>query len=75
MEELPNYLEFTIKEPRPLKDIFPFASEGCIDLLEGLLQLDPVRRLSASEALAHPYFSKEEPRPCENKELPLPVKK
>lgn len=34
---------------------------GC-QLLEGLLEYDPGRRMAAAEALDHPYF-KEEPRP------------
>jgi hypothetical protein len=27
VEDLPNYLEFTIKEVKPLKEVFPFVSE------------------------------------------------
>ena len=30
--------------------------EGALSLLEGLLQWDPARRLSAADALAHPFF-------------------
>lgn len=29
----------------------------CLDLLHSIFELSPIRRLSASEALKHPYFS------------------
>ena len=29
-----------------------------VDLLHGLLQLDPSRRLTANQALRHPFFNK-----------------
>lgn len=40
-------------------------STQCLDLLLGLLQYDPVRRLSTDEALLHPYFL-EGPKVTEN---------
>ncbi len=36
-----------------------------MDLLEGLLALNPARRLRAHDALAHPYFA-DSPSDCEN---------
>jgi serine/threonine protein kinase len=43
-----------------------------LDLLLRLLTLDPAKRISAPEALKHPYFSTF-PLPCEPHELPKPV--
>jgi serine/threonine protein kinase len=34
------------------------VTEEALDLLEKLLQFDPEKRLTASEALEHPYFKK-----------------
>jgi len=38
--------------------MFPEASAMEIDLLEKLLEYDPEKRLSAEEALAHPFFAR-----------------
>ncbi|CAK4633007.1 hypothetical protein LEN26_010887 [Aphanomyces euteiches] len=40
----------------PFKSLFPTASADAIDLLERLLQFDPVCRYTVDEALAHPYM-------------------
>ena len=37
VESLPNYLQFTIKEVKPLKSFIPFATPACLDLLDKLL--------------------------------------
>ncbi|CAE7083047.1 unnamed protein product [Rhizoctonia solani] len=41
----------------PWQQVVPKASPHAIDLLECLLQFDPTKRITAQEALAHPYFA------------------
>ncbi|KAL7060995.1 hypothetical protein AAHC03_09304 [Spirometra sp. Aus1] len=45
------------QEKRELRDVFPWASPVVLDLLGKILTLDPDRRLTATQALAHPYFA------------------
>ncbi|EEB91574.1 hypothetical protein MPER_10045, partial [Moniliophthora perniciosa FA553] len=40
-----------------LRQVLPKASPHAIDLLERLLKFDPAERISAAEALSHPYFT------------------
>ena len=40
-----------------LRDMFPTASEEALDLLKNLLQFNPNKRLSAEQALRHPYVA------------------
>jgi cyclin-dependent kinase 7 len=58
-KHLPNFTPFAAKKPTPWKAMFPAATPDCLDLLKGLLQFDPNKRLSASEALEHAYFKAE----------------
>ena len=53
---------------RPLADLFPSASPEAVDLIRRCLQFNPERRITAYEALRHPYVAQfhneaEEP-PC-----------
>lgn len=41
------------------------VSEACQDLLDGLLQKDPTKRISAAECLEHPFLLPTEPAPTE----------
>lgn len=69
---LPNKADFSIGITckRTLESRFlSLISEDGLDLLSGLLQLNPYKRLNALDALEHPYF-KNEPLPMEPNELP-----
>ncbi|CAD5214961.1 unnamed protein product [Bursaphelenchus xylophilus] len=45
------------REPLPWKAILPKASSRAVDLAERLLKMEPWNRLSADDALSHPYLS------------------
>ena len=46
------------RDPVELRVLFPEASEVTLDLMRKLLQLEPRKRVSAEEALAHKYLSR-----------------
>ncbi|KAH8834760.1 kinase-like domain-containing protein [Flagelloscypha sp. PMI_526] len=41
----------------PFQSVVPTASPQALDLLERLLKFDPKERITAAEALSHPYFT------------------
>lgn len=45
------------RQPADLAHKFPAASAECVDLISRLLAVDPRRRLTAREALDHPYLA------------------
>jgi serine/threonine protein kinase len=49
-------LVFPKFEPRNLADIIPNASASAISLIASMLQYNPQKRPSASQALQHAYF-------------------
>ncbi|KAK2739024.1 regulator of ime2 [Myotisia sp. PD_48] len=54
----PNYMEhkFPQIKPHPFNKVFRKASPEAIDLITALLEYTPTQRLSAVEALCHPFF-------------------
>jgi mitogen-activated protein kinase 3 len=44
------------RPPKPWRSVFPDASSSAIDLIKNLLQFDASKRLTAEEALNHPYL-------------------
>jgi len=74
MTSLPDYLAFNPCPPTPFKQLFRAADDDALDLLSKMLQFDPSARISATEALAHPYFHKS-PAPTHPSKLVLPLKK
>lgn len=76
---MPKYIEFENREPMDLIGLFGRPRDGSIaaglpsdlDLLLKMLTLNPAKRITASKALNHVYFS-QDPAPCDPGELPVP---
>ena len=61
---------------KKLRDMFPNASDEALDLLKSLLQFNPHKRLTADQALAHPYvaqFHNPEEEPVCTKKIFIPI--
>lgn len=69
---LPFFLRFKDTHPRPLKEqLPPELSDAGVALLRAMLALDPTKRISVDDALAHAFFD-EAPVPVDPSELELP---
>jgi len=56
--KLPQYKnDFPVYEARDLAKLFPTLNKTGLDILRKFLRFDPDTRISAQEALAHPYFA------------------
>jgi len=56
MTSLPDYIPYNYCPPTPFKQLFTAATDDAIDLLSAMLRYSPSSRLTATEALKHPYF-------------------
>lgn len=49
-------MSFTYHDGTGIASLIPYCSADCIDLIQQLLTYDPEKRISAKQALKHPYF-------------------
>lgn len=57
-EKSRRYVASLPKRPKiPWHSLYPDATPEAIDLLDQMLAFNPDRRITAEEALAHPYFA------------------
>jgi cyclin-dependent kinase 7 len=69
LSSLPDYHDFPKYTRTSLKSLFTAASDDTLDLLEKMLEYDPLRRVTTEEGLQHAYF-KTSPRPTPCEKLP-----
>ncbi|KAF9163597.1 TFIIH complex serine/threonine-protein kinase subunit kin28 [Actinomortierella ambigua] len=73
LSTLPNYMQYRQYPKTPLRLLFTAAGADTLELLESMLIYDPNKRISAREALLHPYFFNK-PRPTKLENLPKPAR-
>jgi cyclin-dependent kinase 7 len=70
LAKLPLFVQFDPQAPAPFELTFQGLPLDAIDLLKNLLALNPTKRLTAAEALKHPYFTND-PKPTTPSDLIL----
>lgn len=55
-EKALKYIRTLNRIPKDFKEVFPSANPVALDLLQKMLILNPDKRITVDEALAHPYF-------------------
>ncbi|KAJ8985551.1 hypothetical protein NQ317_019935 [Molorchus minor] len=71
VKALTDYVEFKTFNSIPLKTIFTAAADDLLNLIEGLLVLNPIKRKECAECLQMQFFSNK-PAPTIGSKLPLP---
>ncbi|KNC51872.1 CMGC/CDK/CDK7 protein kinase [Thecamonas trahens ATCC 50062] len=71
VSELPDFVEFEPSNGIALGKVVASAPADAVDLMVAMLAYNPASRISATEALQHPYFTNSPP-PLPISELPLP---
>mmetsp|Transcript_15541 Transcript_15541/g.44186 ORF Transcript_15541/g.44186 Transcript_15541/m.44186 type:complete len:309 (+) Transcript_15541:214-1140(+) len=67
IRQLPEYKDvFPQWRPKDLKEVVPQLDDDGLDLLARLLMYDPAQRISAKQALQHPYFHDLDVEFCSN---------
>jgi len=75
LKDLPDYgkISFEDFDVVPLEEIVPDASKEAMNLLKRFLVYQSKMRISAKDALYHPYFFTQ-PLPCHHIDLPIPMR-
>jgi len=61
---------------RRLRDVFPTASDDALDMLKSFLHFNPNKRLTAEQALKHPYvaqFHNTDDEPVCTRKINIPI--
>eukprot|EP01031_Cornospumella_fuschlensis_P033086 gene33086-40022_t len=71
VEMLPDFskVQFQKMNPVPLQLIFPHARDEEVKFLSQFLQLNPLSRISAEQAIGLPYFARDLPLPVNHEDL------
>lgn len=54
--QLRDWHEFPVWHPQDLTKVFPKLEPAGLDLMRSMFEYDPAMRITAKDALAHPYF-------------------